>query len=302
MPETTIDITPPFDFGLSLKFAIACRFESEGSDREKFLKRVIRFNNIPVMLTIRVDGGINHPLGRVYWNYPEGGRVAGEDIRKIAGRMVSAELDLKPFYKIARKSERFGKIIKKFHGLKPLLTPTVFESTAWAIMGQQVNLQFASTLKKRVVKKFGRILKINGDEYSVFPAPDDFTGAKNRDLLMLQFSRRKAEYLLGLADGIVKNHHFIESLREWEYDTALRHLLSIRGIGIWSANYILMRGAGHLDCLPLGDSGLYRAVKKIYKLKANPINSEIEEIAKEFVPYRSLFTLYSWYTLMEEET
>ncbi len=301
MPETTIDIVPPFDFSLSLKFAVACRFESEGSDRDKHLTRVIKLNGIPVLLSIKVEDKVNHPAGRVTWNYLEGGHVSKDAILKVSRRMVSAELDLRPFYRIAQKSERFKKIAKKFRGLKPILTPTVFEAAAWAIMGQQVNLQFASTLKKRVVRNFGKILNIKGDEYSLFPAPEDFAHAKVGDLQMLQFSQRKAEYLLGLSAWVARDHYALESLGEFDYDTALERLLSIRGIGIWSANYILMRGAGHLDCLPLGDSGLNRAVKNLYKLKENPDYSRIEKIAKEFMPFRSLFTLYSWYTLMEDE-
>ena len=153
-------------------------------------------------------------------------------------------------------------------------------------MGQQVNLNFAYTLKKRITEKYGRTISIDNRKYALFPEPVKFKKVTVGQLRRLQFSTRKAEYLLGLSKSVTNG------------ELNLELLLTVRGIGIWSANYILMRGAGQLNCLPLGDSGLHRAVKNWYRLKNLPDHEKVKKLAKPFAPFRSLYTLYLWYSLL----
>jgi DNA-3-methyladenine glycosylase II len=117
----------------------------------------------------------------------------------------------------------------------------------------------------------------------------------------MQFSQRKAEYLLGLSRLISHGDISLDRLNDISYDDAVKKLTSIRGLGEWSANYILMRGIGHTDCLPIGDSGLTRAVRMFYGLKNNPDDIKIFNLAQKYRPYRSLFTLYLWFYLMEDK-
>lgn len=300
MPEAQFDITPPYNFRLSLRFAISCRFESGKDAGEERLGRLILISGVPLLVRIHVSRSVKQPKGVVVWSYPEGGRVSKQDILGTVRHMISADLNLLPFYEKAQSSKQFGRIVEDFRGLKPILTPTVFESAAWAIMSQQVNLTFAHTLKMRIVEKYGRRFNVDGHNLSLFPEPQILSRAKTPELRKLQFSTRKAEYLIDLANGICRGGYDLESLGDLQYDEALNKLTSIRGLGVWSANYILMRGAGHPDCLPLGDSGLHRAAQMLYNLKSIPDNEKIERLAMKFAPYRSLYTLYLWYSLMQE--
>jgi DNA-3-methyladenine glycosylase II len=301
MPESEIDIVSPYNYDLSLLFARGCRLETEGDSDDRSLQRMLLFNETPVFLKINVDSNIDCTKGMVEWSFPEGGHAPKKEILNTARRMISADLDLGSFYRLAKNSRQLVELVERFRGLKPVLTPTVFESAAWSIMGQQVNLNFASTLKTRIVKKFGKGIKIDGYEYSIFPEPHEFEKIGVSHLKKLQFSTRKAEYLLDLAQNISKRQIDLESLRHLDYEKALEILLSMRGLGIWSANYILMRGAGHPDCLPLGDSGLHRAIMEVYGLKSFPDHNKVKILASKFAPYRSLYTLYLWYTLMKEK-
>ena len=298
MPHAKIKIVPPFDMILSLRFATACRFESENDCREGKFRRIIKIDNVPVLLTITVSGNVENPAGRVQWSMPEGGNVRRKTILDLSRRIVSADLDLEPFYKQASNSHTVKKVTDTFRGLKPILTPTVYESAAWAIMGQQVNLNFAYTLKKRITEKYGRTISIDNRKYALFPEPVKFKKVTVGQLRRLQFSTRKAEYLLGLSKSVTNGELNLELLAGENYENALEKLLTVRGIGIWSANYILMRGAGQLNCLPLGDSGLHRAVKNWYKLKNLPDHEKVKKLAKPCAPFRSLYTLYLWYSLL----
>ncbi len=292
-------IVPPYNFELSLKFSQRSRFEIVDQTEQNVLRRLYRVGESIVQAEISCQGGIENPSGQVKWNCVSGGKVEEEKIIALASRILSAGLDLNPFYNLAAKSRYMNDLTGKFRGLKPILTPTVFESAAWAIMGQQVNLNFAYILKKRLVENYGPKFRVDGNNQYLFPSPGDLSSANIANLRELQFSSRKAEYLSGLSASMRTDGLGLESLAALNYDEAVSLLMKIRGIGIWSANYILMRGAGHLDCLPLGDSGLHRAVKITNRLKELPDNAKVEKLAKKFIPYRSLYTLYLWFLLME---
>ena len=301
MPKASFEIMSPFNFALSLEFARCTRFEIEDDGGSIALKKIIRVDGHPCFIKIEGGGNADDPKGIVHWKTLDGGECLRIAVMNEVIRMISADLDLDPFYKIGEKSRRFYKIVERFRGLKPILTPSVFESAAWAIVGQQVNLNFAYILRNRLVEKFGEEFKIDGRAYSLFPNPDNICRASISSLKSLQFSERKAEYLIGLAKNITDGELDLDSLAHMEYEDALQRLMTLRGIGVWSSNYILMRGAGHLNCLPLGDSGLHRAVKKLYRLKMSPDNEKVTQLAQKFVPFRSLYTLYLWCDLIKGE-
>ncbi len=301
MPRAEFEIIPPYDLELSLRFAIYCRFESD-SDRPDHFRRIILIDNEPVLIEVSSTGSIDKPVGVANWKVLSGKRVdrITEKVFYQARRIVCADLNLKPFYKKANESQHLKKVIQRFCGLKPILTPTVFEAAAWAIMGQQLNLTFASKIKNRVVEKYGRQVIMKETYHTIFPEPSIMARAKIGELRRIQFSQRKAEYLTGLAKGIVNSHYDLEGLSEMPYGEATEQLKSIRGIGEWSANYILMRGVGHPDCLPVGDTGLHKAVKILYNMEDIPDDDELRKKASKFSSYRSLFTLYLWYYLMNQ--
>jgi DNA-3-methyladenine glycosylase II len=301
MPEISFKIKPPFDFALSLEFARCTKFEIENSDGSVALRKILDINGHPCFIKIDCTGGVNNPGAHVHWEALNGGSIRSDIIVGMVKRILSADVKVDQFYKVGEKSGRFRKIIEQYYGLKPILTPTVFESAAWAIMGQQVNLNFAHILKNRLVENYGREYKLDGYAYSLFPGPDKIGRADVASLTSMQFSERKAEYIIDLAREVSSGRLELDLLTQMKYDEALERLQAIRGIGVWSANYILMRGAGHLNCLPLGDSGLHRAIKKLYRLKELPDNTKVMQSAQKFAPFRSLYTLYLWCYLIKGE-
>jgi DNA-3-methyladenine glycosylase II len=291
-------ITPPFNLDLSLKLAGKNRFESSNSGGN--LEKFIHIDGNPVLVVIGWNGNVEHPQGEVSWLCPEGNGVEAERVVAAARHIVSAALDLKPFYKVAAGMKRLGVLAERLRGLKPILTHTVFEAAASAIIAQQVNLRFAHILKQRLIACYGGRYALDGKTLHLFPLPHDLSGIRSEALRDLQFSGRKSEYLIGLSRDVLSGGFNLECLDNLEYEDAVDRLLGIRGIGVWSANYILMRSTGHTDCLPLGDSGLHRAVRKLYRLGISPDNTRVARSAERFRPDRSLYTLYLWYFLMEE--
>ncbi len=299
MPVTEIKIKPPFNHQLSLLICRRSKFEVIDEATPHTLKRVISVNDIPVMAAVEFEGTPDRPRCHLEWNILGNGRLVETEIVSAVKKYISADLDLAPFYKKGRRTKRFAALVDRLYGLKPILTPSPFEAGAWSIIGQQINLNFAFTIKKRLVEKYGTLYRNNGTALYSFPEPRTLSRVKKASLLKMQFSERKAEYLIGFSRNIIEKERFFDILESASYDDAVNDLMAIRGIGIWSANYILMRGIGHTDCLPLGDSGLNRAVRLFYRLKQNPDNETVLKYARSFSPYRSLYTLYLWFYLME---
>src|SRR5690348_9094001 len=97
--------------------------------------------------------------------------------------------NLKPFYTLAKKDELLKPLVKKFYGYRIIGQPDLFESLIWAVIGQQINLQFAYTIKERFVEKFGDVVTVNDQSYFLFPQPRLVANLQDEDLLPLQFSR-----------------------------------------------------------------------------------------------------------------
>jgi AraC family transcriptional regulator of adaptative response / DNA-3-methyladenine glycosylase II len=177
-------------------------------------------------------------------------------------------------------------------GLRVLLTLDPFEALVWAIIGQQVNLPFAYALRRDLIRRAG-VPAAEG--LIAHPDAARLSALELSDLLALRFSRRKAEYLLHAATEVASGR-----LRLEECTTATgaaKDLLALRGCGPWTAQYVLMRGLGFGDCVPVGDAGLTLALQRWFQLEVRPDGPETLRLMAPFAPHRSLATFHLWASL-----
>jgi 3-methyladenine DNA glycosylase/8-oxoguanine DNA glycosylase len=172
-------------------------------------------------------------------------------------------------------------------GLKPLRPATLFEMAVIAITEQQLSMAAAFHMRARIVRRLGTPV----EELRVFPSPQRIAAVCLEELQACGLSRRKAEYMKGLASRIAAGALDLEAL--WHADDAQvrEALLGNRGFGDWSVQYILNRGIGRPDCLPSGDVGLRRVVGDYFagrRLTA----AELEAAMAPFTPYRGLAAYY----------
>ena len=165
--------------------------------------------------------------------------------------------DLTAFYRIAKKDKILKPLIKRFYGLRLIGIPNFFEALSWAIIGQQINLTFAYTLKARMIEQYGKTIDFKGAPFFLFPEPKVIAQLRVEDLRPLQFSQRKAEYIIGLAQKIDSGDLSKKTLSEMTFEDAKTHLVAIRGIGNWTANYVIMKCLHHPNAFPLEDVGLH---------------------------------------------
>ena len=126
------------------------------------------------------------------------------------------------------------------------------------------------------------------------PKPAALAELDPRDLAPLQFSRSKAEYLIGAARRIADGTLDLEDLRAMSATRAERKLLELHGLGPWSVNYLMMRALGFADCIPLGDTGVTSGLQALFKLEERPDVDATRRLMSVFSPFRSLATAHLW--------
>jgi DNA-3-methyladenine glycosylase II len=199
-----------------------------------------------------------------------------------------------PFYDHVRDDAALAPLIQTHHGMRPVGSPDIFEMLVIAILGQQISLIAASAIKRRMVQSLGTAATFGERTYRAFPTPEALAEASHDHLVSLAFSRRKAEYVRDLALAIAGGALNLEALRGLPHHAILERLIALRGIGRWTAEYVLLRGFAYPDALPAGDAGLRRQITRIYNLPTPPTEDEIIARAEPWRPYRSWATLYLW--------
>lgn len=283
-----------YDFDLSYSFYRRSRFEMVDRFADCFFVRPMLFGEIPVMIQIACKTGLT-PVLKVRWQSPVEVKYIPV-LRRMLARMFYLDFDIEKFYR-HRLDRVMRGLTRRFPGFRPILTPGIFEAAAWAIIGQQVNLQFAYRIKSRLVEYVNHTFHINGQRFFLFPTATEIANIDYDRLRAMQFSERKAQYLVDFARMVAGGELNLEKIAEMDYETAVCKLLSVRGLGPWSANYILLRGAGHRDAFPVGDSGINSAVKTLYKLDGKPDIDFLLKLGERWRPYRSLATFYLWKSL-----
>lgn len=181
-------------------------------------------------------------------------------------------------------------IFDKHRGTPLILDFAPYNSLLKSIVHQQLNLSFAYTLTERFVKKFG--FEVDGVYF--YPQPETVASLKVEDLRELQFSGRKAEYVIGIAQGIVNGTLNMESLEHKTDDEVMKELIQLRGVGPWTVQNLLLFGLGRPNLFPMADIGLQNALKKLYGLDRKPTMEEMESYIKDWEPYLSYASLYLW--------
>ncbi|WP_436375034.1 DNA-3-methyladenine glycosylase family protein [Cytobacillus sp. BC1816] len=158
------------------------------------------------------------------------------------------------------------------------------------IIHQQLNLAFAHTLTERFVKAFG----FERDGVWFYPLPEKVAELKVEDLRELQFSGRKAEYVIGIAKETASGKLNFDELKSLSDEEIYDKLIKLRGVGPWTVQNFLMFGLGRPNLFPAADIGIQNALKKLYKLEAKPTLEEMETFSKSWNPYLSYASLYLW--------
>jgi AraC family transcriptional regulator of adaptative response / DNA-3-methyladenine glycosylase II len=207
-------------------------------------------------------------------------------------RMLGLGNSPTPFERQVNANPEHSRLIAGREGLHIPLYTDIFEGVIWSIVGQQVNLAFAYKLRHRLAELCGQRA---GDGWITNPTPEAVARLDYSDLTPLQFSQRKAEYLIDTARLIVAGKLKIDPLAP--ATQTKKDLLNVRGLGQWSVNYLMMRSLGFGDCVPLGDTGLSTGLQRFFGLDHRPDAEETDRLMLNFAPYRSYASYHLWLSL-----
>ncbi|AWH89730.1 DNA-3-methyladenine glycosylase 2 family protein [Limnobaculum parvum] len=268
---------------------------SEHLDKTGFTK-ALWVNGYPVVIHLQIDGH----TANCRWTLPEefianSEQPVGVEIHRQVMRLLGLNTDVLGFRSNARQNKHMARLIESTSAIYVPMTANPFESLVWAIIGQQINLTFAATLRQALIKLAGPV--IGQDGFRIHPSAKEISELEPHQLTDIRFSRSKAQYLIGVAKAVVTGALDLDQLEQGSAVVAERKLCELKGIGPWTARYTLMRGMGFADCVPVGDSGLYAALQQFYQLDSRPSTAETEQLMKPFSPFRTQATTCLWESL-----
>ena len=196
-------------------------------------------------------------------------------IEPTVRKLLGLEFDLEAFHAFAQGEEVLAATVQRFPGFRPPLAPDPFEALVSSITAQQVSLHAAFAVRSRFVDRFGEPAELA----VAFPTRERVALATVEELMSLGFSRRKAEYVLGLARADL-DLGGLSALSDADVKT---RLTALRGIGEWSADWFLARYLARPEAWPAGDLGLRKAVLAFY-----PETNDIRAAGARFHPFQNL--------------
>jgi DNA-3-methyladenine glycosylase II len=228
------------------------------------------------------DGGLHRVVGQREVRItaaPNGVDVAPLDgaTRPVVEKLLGLEFELAPFYDWAGGDPVLRELTQRLAGLRPPLAPDPFESLVTSITAQQVSLFSAFAIRNRMIERFG----VRGDLAHAFPTRERMERASEEELLAAGFSRRKAEYVVGLARADVD----YDALRDLDDDEIRARLTTIRGLGPWTAEWFLARHLARPRAWPAGDLALRKAAAVLYGL-------DVHELGRRLDPFQNLSAHY----------
>jgi 3-methyladenine DNA glycosylase/8-oxoguanine DNA glycosylase len=265
---TLLPLPDPYDFELSTE-----RFRAFGPD----------------IANLWYEGGVHRVVGgrEIRIEASRGGvdvEPLDDETDSVARAMVGAGFELDPFYVWAKGDEVLRELVPRLAGLRPPLAPDPYEALVSAISAQQVSLFAAFAIRNRMVERFG----VRGVHAYEFPTRERMAQANEQQLTELGFSRRKAEYVLGVARSDV-DFGALHTLSDDEVKTTLT---SIRGLGEWTADWFLARHLARPRAWPAGDLGLVKAVSAFYFGGRKLSIAEVREAGARFDPFQNLTAHY----------
>jgi len=173
-------------------------------------------------------------------------------------------------------------VLRRYPGLRPALNPTMWESLVKAITNQQISIYLALTITSRLVTHYGIRLRVGDGEYLYdFPTPEEVLRAGVTGLRSVGLSLRKAEYVVGIAEAIVKQGYDLGRVAELRPDEAIEELMKFRGVGPWTAKLAYMAYTGNLSILLPEDLAVRKGLE-IARCR--------EDVLKELTPHAGLIS------------
>lgn len=200
-------------------------------------------------------------------------------------QLLGYEKDMGAFAELSRHDPTIAVLAQRFRGLKPPRFPSLFEAFLNAFACQQVSLDVGILLLNRLTERYGLAWTDEQGTGAAFPGPEQLVNASEAELRALGWSRHKARATLELASLLTQDPSCFAGLETLSDEEICRTILPLRGVGRWSAEYILLRGLGRIDMFPGDDVGAQNNLKALFALDEKPTYTRIKTLTARWQPY-----------------
>ena len=289
----SIKPVPPFNFELTAGYHTY--FQSRyGTDtmEDGVYRRLLDLDDKLVLASVRSIGTLDAPELVLELQGPE---LSPDDVESATDRvswLLGVDQDLAPFYELGRADQAMAGLVEQFYGLHLPHTASVFEALVLAVLGQQISTSVARIIRTLLIETFGPSAEFDGEIYYAFPRPASIWASSPAELHTMKLTQRKSEYVHGLAGSALDPEMGLERLEELTDREIVEKLVALRGVGMWTAQWALIRAVGRPDALPLGDLALRRVVSRLFMDGEDVNDAKVEEIAQRWSPYRTYATVY----------
>lgn len=232
------------------------------------------------------------PAGVAVSEQPGGVRIesygpgAGEAAVAQAVRSLSLDVDGSGLAAVGDRDPVVAALLQRWPGLRPVCFASPYEAAVWAILSQRVRITQAAAVKARITARHGTAVDVDGVEVRAFPPPQELVAAAVAEGVQ----ELKVERLREVADAALDGVLDAAQLRALPVEEALARLRTVPGVGPFSAELILVRGAAHPDVFPTVERRLQAEMSHAYEL-SDPTVAELAALAEKWRPYRSWVSL-----------
>lgn len=206
-------------------------------------------------------------------------------VHRQVARLLSLDHGGDALSHLAARDPVIGTLLGRRPGFRPAGFWSPYEAATWAVISQRVQTHQAGRVREAIRERFGTVTRHDGMGLVAFPTPQALVTA---DLAMIRgVGGRKPEWLRGVAMAAMAGHLDADHLRALPPDDALRVLRGIPGIGPFSANLVLVRGAMPVDVPPMLEDRLARSVRAAYALGDGSADQDVADIVASWTPART---------------
>ncbi len=198
-------------------------------------------------------------------------------------RLLGLDLDADGFAELGRRDPVVGGLQARLAGLRPAGFCSPWEAAVWFVLTQRASMRQAAAVKARMTECLGETVEVAGAALAAFPGPDRLVELD----AFPGVPARKVGWLRGIARAALDGRLDGTGLRAMPVAAALASLRELPGVGAFTAEGILLRGAGAPDVLPTAEPRLRDAVRRAYDLPGPPDDVVLAELAAGWRPFRS---------------
>jgi DNA-3-methyladenine glycosylase II len=289
-PPRQLEIEPVGPFRLDLTAWALRRRSHNAVDRWRAstYQRVVSIDGGPLALSVTQDGELDAP----HLSVVLAGRPIDQRVELLAedalNRLLGLTVDLSGFAAIAELDPLLGPLAGRMRGLKPPRFASIFEALVNGVACQQLSLAVGIHLLNRLTEAHGRPASEDAGGPHAFPDPDRLAAVQPEELKRHGFSLSKARTIVEIAQAIVAGELDLESLETLDDAAAIERLRSLRGIGRWTAEYVMLRGLGRLHIFPGDDVGAHNKLRRLFDIDTKLDYESVHQLVARWHPYAGM--------------